>query len=157
MTKGNDGTGDTPLRDEWRTPKWLVDSLKKQYDIKVDCCADEHNAIAPFWFSKLRPFENRIEFISDTAWMNPPFSLAFKMISTFFKVVKKGVMIYRCDNIETNAWQLIANNADWIFVFNRRIQYEGEEGKGARFGSALAGKNIPPPTNLPGYILWCKK
>ena len=90
--------------------------------------------------------------------MNPPFSKAFKMFEHFFKVVNKGVCIYRCDNMETKVWQdIILPNASWIFIPNKRIKYEGHEGKGSRFPSALIGFNVEPPKNINGVVLWLKK
>ena len=86
-------------------------------------------------------------------WMNPPFSKATAMFEHFFKVVIHGVAIYRCDNMETQLWALILNEADWVHIFNKRINYEGHKGKGARFGSALFGVGVPPPKNLEGTTI----
>jgi len=41
--KGNDGKGDTPERDLWKTKQELFDSLDKQYNFTFDCCANEEN------------------------------------------------------------------------------------------------------------------
>ncbi len=90
--------------------------------------------------------------------MNPPFSLAREMFEHFFKVVSKGVAIYRCDNLETSLWQeVILANADWVFIPKGRISYEGKEGKGSRFPSALIGKGIPIPKELKGFTLKVQK
>ena len=86
--------------------------------------------------------------------MNPPFSLAWKMFEHFFKVVKRGVAIYRCDNFETGVWQkIIFPKCSWVFIPNRRVCYDGLDGDGARFPSALIGFNVDPPKNIEGICL----
>ena len=153
--KGNDGTGNIPERDTWETPQTLWDELDKQYDFTFDCCASTNN-------TKTKRFSNNFlrDYLfnsSHTCWMNPPFSLAYEMFEHFFKVVTKGVAIYRCDNMETAIWQdIILKGADWVFVPKGRISYEGKVGKGSRFPSALIGKGVPVPKGLKGYTLEVK-
>lgn len=138
-------------RDSWETPHELFIKLDLQYSIEVDCCATEKNSKTNRYY---KYFESANKII-DMAWMNPPFSKAYKMFKHFFKVVKKGVAIYRCDNMETKVWQdIIFPNASWIFIPNKRIKYEGQNGKGARFPSALIGFNINKPMNLKGVNLF---
>ena len=131
-------------RDSWETPQKLWDELNKQYNFTFDCCANEENKKTSEWVCDFKTISN--ELVNDISWMNPPFSKAYEMFEHFFKVVSKGVAIYRCDNMETKVWQeIIFPNASWIFVFNKRVRYEGQEGKGARFPSALIGFNVPLP------------
>ncbi len=149
--KENDGTGNIEARDEWQTPEWLFDKLMLQYGFCYDCCASHVN-------KKTERFSGNFLKTKDVrgyAWMNPPFSKALEMFQHFFEVVKKGVIIYRCDNFEIKVWQeVIFPHADWVFIFNKRISYEGMEGSGARFPSALAGVGVEPPKNIPGKILY---
>lgn len=149
--KGNDGTGNTEERDTWQTPQWLFEKLDNQYKFEFDCCASNDN-------SKCEEFSSNFEFmmheVDEESWMNPPFSKAHEMFEHFFKVIKKGVAIYRCDNMETKIWQdIILKNASWVFIPKGRISYEGKEGKGSRFPSALIGFNVEPPVGLDGYSL----
>lgn len=148
--KANNGKGNNPLRDNWITPSWLYDDLKKQYKFEFDCCATTEN-------KKCRSYSSDFEKIyamDRTAWMNPPFSIVWKMFVHFFKVVKKGVAIYRCDNFETALWQdIIFPNASWVFVPNRRISFEGLDGDGARFPSALIGYHVPISKFVKGVAL----
>ena len=151
--KGNDGTGNVEKRDNWQTPQWLFDKLNKQYKFEFDCCASQHN-------KKCESFTSHFEEIEchgnvDVCWMNPPFTKAKMMFEHFFKVVNKGVAIYKCDNIETKLWIDIMKKADWIFVFDGRIHYEGKSGKGARFGSALIGVGLDYPKLECGQLLIC--
>lgn len=149
--KGNDGKGNIPERDEWETPSWVFDPLMDQYGFEFDCCAIEKNTKTKE-FSK-EDFQDIME-LDKIAWMNPPFSKAYAMFRHFFKIVKKGVAIYRCDNLETALWQKeIFPNCSWIFIPNKRIVYEGMDGNGSRFPSALIGFNVPKPTGLKGVIL----
>ncbi len=153
----NNETGNTSLRDEWQTPKKLWNKLNEQYKFSIDCCANKENTKCKHYYycSKEKPFENynSISFIY-TCWMNPPFSKAFLMFEHFFKVIKKGVAIYRCDNMETKIWQeIIFKNANWIFIFNKRISYEKFKGSGSRFPSSLIGIGVKPPINLNDTIL----
>jgi site-specific DNA-methyltransferase (adenine-specific) len=148
--KGNNGSGNIESRDEWETPQWLFDILHKQFNFKYDCCASNNN-------SKITHFANRfeeVEYVDGTAWMNPPFSKALELFRHFFKVVGKGVAIYRCDNFETKIWQeVIFPNASWVFIPNKRIAYKGMGGKGSRFPSALIGFNVPEIESLDGITL----
>ncbi len=152
--KANSGKGNNVSRDEWETPKWLFDILHKQYKFTADCCANSENA-------KVYHYSDDFLSIKESdiiSWMNPPFSIAWKMIEHFFKVIKRGVAIYRADNFETGIWQnVIFPNADWIFIPNRRINYEGLSGEGSRFPSALIGIGVEPPKELSGVTLFVHK
>lgn len=149
--KANDGSGNIPERDEWETPVWLFNNLDKQYHFDVDLCANSENTKVinsyPLDFLK---------FTSGTymSWMNPPFSKAKEMFIHFFDSVQCGVAIYRCDNLETDIWQnVIFPNCSWIFIPNKRIVYDGLNGNGARFPSALIGLNVDPPKYIDGICL----
>lgn len=151
--KGNNGKGNTPLRDIWQTPQWLYDIIDKQYSFSFDCCATDDNSKAPGYSDDFLNIKK--DWITETCWMNPPFSIAWKMFEHFFKVVETGVAIYRCDNLETGLWQrVILPNATWVFIPNRRISYEGLDGDGARFPSALIGYHVDPPKGLDGTVLF---
>jgi hypothetical protein len=154
-TQGNDGSGNIEERDNWETPKWLFNKLDEQYNFDVDCCASPRNK-KTFNFSNNFLNSPVIETF-ECAWMNPPFSKATEMFEHFFKIVRKGVCIYRCDNLETKLWQeVILKNATWILIPNGRISYEGKAGKGSRFPSALIGFNVEPPKEVEGTILIIK-
>ena len=150
--KGNDGTGNVVDRDDWQTPTKLFDSLDRQYEFNFDCCASEENSKCVVWQDDFLIVKNKL--IHEVAWMNPPFSKCFEMFDHFFKVVEKGVAIYRCDNMETKVWQdIILKHATWVLIPKGRISYEGKEGKGSRFPSALIGFNVSIPENVEGAIL----
>lgn len=154
--KGNDGSGNTVERDEWQTNQELWDKLNNQYNFFIDCCANKQNSKCNRYFERFKD----CDFIHDniTCWMNPPFSKSLEMFRHFFKVVSKGVAIYRCDNMETKIWQeVILKNATWIFLPNKRIAYDGMEGKGSRFPSALIGYNVEPVKGLDGTLLFVGK
>lgn len=152
--KGNDGTGNVVERDDWQTPQWLFDKLHSQYTFIFDCCATRENSKCAMYSPNFKVIEKDLGY---TFWMNPPFSLAREMFEHFFKVVEKGISIYRCDNMETKLWQeVILKNADWVFIPQGRISYEGKEGTGSRFPSALIGKGLDAPKELEGYTLFVK-
>lgn len=154
--KANNGSGDNPARDLWQTPKELFDTLNKQYDFNFDCCASKENKKCEFWHDDFEKVGTEEAGLSDDsiAWMNPPFSKAREMFEHFFDVVHKGVAIYRCDNLETRIWQkIIFPNVDWVFIPHKRIAYEGMNGNGSRFPSALIGVGVEPPIELKGTIL----
>lgn len=152
--KANNGSGNTIDRDEWQTPQWLFDKLNEQYDFEYDCCAGEDNAKTILYSTS--------DFLDVTicnyrCWMNPPFSKAKEILKHFFNVVECGVAIYRCDNMEWSMWQeIIFKKASWIFIPKGRIHYEGINGKGCRFPSALIGFNVDPPKGLTGTTLFLK-
>ena len=155
MMRGNDGTGNVVDRDDWETPQLLWDLLNEQYNFTVDCCANENNKKGRFHF---KDFKLHIGDVRYTYWMNPPFSKAREMFEHFFKVVSKGVAIYRCDNMETKIWQeVILPNASWVFIPRGRISYEGSKGKGSRFPSAIIGFNVEEPKiHIKGTVLRVK-
>jgi len=158
--KGNNGTGNIEERDLWQTDQELFDKLNLQYNFLWDCCANFDNTKCQL-FSDDFEIVNKIE---ETAWMNPPFTKAKEMFSHFYKVVKKGVAIYRCDNMETKVWQeVILKNANWILIPKGRWSYNffdftrsGVKNKGSRFPSALIGFNLEPPKEIEGTILYLK-
>ena len=151
MTKGNDGTGNIPERDNWRTPQRLFDQLNQQYDFRFDCCADAINRKTTNFSWDFLNVKHDIEYL---CWINPPFSKAYQMLEHFFKVCNKGVGIYRSDNMESKLWQdIILKHSDWILILKGRVNYEGHKGKGARFPSSLFGVGIPPPEGLNGTVL----
>jgi len=140
--KANNGSGNVPARDNWETPKELFDKLNKQYKFNFDCCARDGNSKCKTWSENFEEIEQKY-MLHTISWMNPPFSKSERMFKHFFKVVLQGVAIYRCDNMETKVWQeVILANADWVFIPKGRISYEGKEGKGSRFPSALIGNGV---------------
>jgi len=156
--KGNDGTGNIPERDLWETKQEFWDKLNKQYDFTFDCCASKENTKCEFYSSNFE--EQSIKHNSICCWMNPPFSKPIEMFKHFFKIVQKGVAIFRCDNMETKVWQdIILKNATWIFIPKGRISYTPFEtgdmrnGMGSRFPSALIGFNVEPPVGLDGATI----
>ena len=160
--KGNDGKGNIPERDLWETQQELWNKLDKQYSFIFDCCASEGNTKTNLHSSDFKNVKKE-DIVNMCCWMNPPFSNSFEMFKHFFKVVERGVAIYRCDNMETKVWQeIILKNADWIFIPKGRISYTPFEtknmrnGMGTRFPSALIGINVPPPEDIDGKILFTK-
>jgi len=140
-------------RDEWQTPAWLFNILNAQYGFTFDCCANEENRKCERYSSDFLNVVER-DVANDVCWMNPPFSKAYEMFQHFFEVCKRGVAIYRCDNMETKVWQdVIFPHATWIFIPATRIQYEGLQGKGVRFPSALIGYNVNPPRGIDGVLI----
>lgn len=141
---------DAPARDDWRTPSELWGLLDQRFNFTFDCCAQPHNA-------KCERFTN--DFLHEilpreaVCWMNPPFSQAKLMIDRWLDLGLTGVIIYRCDNLETEIWQRMLKRCDWVFFPKKRIQYEGHEGKGAMFASALIGFGVEPYSPIAGRFL----
>ena len=155
--KGNDGRGNNPERDDWETPYQLFNILDEQYNFTFDCCATESNKKTERYSNNFLEITKEI-LKEEVCWMNPPFSKAKEMFDHFFKVVTKGVAIYRCDNMETKVWQdIILPNATWIFIPKGRINYTYNpnlrNGKGTRFPSALIGFNVELIKNITGNLL----
>lgn len=159
--KGNDGKGDISDRDLWETKQELFNKLDNQYKFTFDCCASQTNTKCSNFSSD---FDKCNINFKEVCWMNPLFSKALCMFNTFFKKVKKGIAIYRCDNMETNIWQtIILKHADWIFIPKGRVSYTPFEvgnmrnGNGTRFLSALIGIGLETPKNLVGESLFTKQ
>ena len=156
--KGNDGKGNIESRDLWQTKQELFDLLDSQYKFTFDCCANFNNKKTPLYtdnFLSVQP----IRMAHHICWMNPPFSKSKEMFEHFFKVVKRGVAIFRIDNPETKVWQeIIFPHASWIFIPKGRVSYtpfdiDMRGGNGTRFPSALIGFNVPPIESLGGITL----
>ena len=156
IRKTNSGKGNIIERDEWQTPQSIFDDLNKQYNFLLDCCANKDNSKCPKFCVDF--LECGFVWLKNIAWMNPPFSKAYEMFEHFFKVINTGVAIYRCDNMETALWQdVILKHCSWILIPKGRISYEGKEGKGSRFPSALIGFNVDVPKYIYGSILQNRK
>lgn len=161
--KGNNGTGNVEERDLWQTDEDLFNKLDKQYKFDFDCCANKNNTKCEMFSNNFEEY-NESDISNFICWMNPPFTKAKEMFKHFFKEVKKGVCIYRCDNMETKVWQeIILNNATWILIPKGRWSYNFFEytrgkvkNKGSRFPSALIGFNVEPPKNVEGKVLYLK-
>lgn len=151
--KGNNGLGNVIQRDIWQTPQVLFNALNSQYKFTFDCCADAKNRKVAHYADDFLKFKFRE--IKGCCWMNPPFSKAYEMFKQFFEVVDSGVAIYRCDNMETSVWQeVILKNCNWVFIPKGRIGYEGMDGTGSRFPSALIGFNVDIPMSINGNVLF---
>ena len=152
--KANNGSGNISDRDNWETPQELFNKLNEQYHFDFDCCANVKNYKC---YHYANDFELGIPFngcYSTSGWMNPPFSMACKMFIHFFQTIKHGVAIYRCDNLETGIWQkVIFPNCDWVFFPKGRVNFEGLDGMGSRFPSALIGVGVEPPKYLEGVTV----
>lgn len=58
--------------DEWGTPRWLFDSLNREFGFTIDVCATKENAKCDKYFTQeqnglLRSWEDEV------VWMNPPY------------------------------------------------------------------------------------
>jgi phage N-6-adenine-methyltransferase len=138
-------------KDDWRTPKWLWEILNAQYQFGVDCAATVGNTLCEEFIVEGQTMMPYAE--DKTVWVNPPFSNPWMMQNYWVKRLKK-VGIYRCDNLESRVWQqVILPNVDWVFIFSHRVNYEGHDGKGSMFGSALFGAGVLPPQGLKGTLL----
>ena len=149
--RNSNTSAERKAKDDWRTPRWLWDILNEQYRFEIDCAASEENHLCPLWIGA-REGTQPVGLVSQKlcGWVNPPFSDPW-MLQNFWISLHKRVGIYRCDNLETKVWQqLIWPNVDWVFFFFHRINYEGHEGKGAMFPSAIFSKGCPPPVGLEG-------
>lgn len=160
--KGNDGKGNVPERDSWKTSQELWSYLNKQYGFTFDCCADRNNNKTVLYSNNFLGVTQE-DLRGHVCWMNPPFSKAKQMFEHFFKVVEDGVAIYRIDNPETRIWQeTIFPECSWVFVPKGRVSYTPFDvvlmgGAGSRFPSALIGLNVPRPIGLKGVALECVK
>ena len=155
MSGRNDNTAAArKAKDDWRTPRWLWDTLNEQYKFTTDCAASRATALCPHWCG-VDGWHGSVDIrIPKVVWVNPPFSQP-SMITENWLLYLRRIGIYRADNLETKVWQeIILPNVDWVFFFSKRINYEGHDGKGAMFPSALFGSGLPPPIGLNGRIMW---
>lgn len=75
--------------DDRRTPTWLTDLVRTEFDLVWDCAASESNSVAPQWFGQGSPaciedalvmrWRDAVDVQAPTApgsalWLNPPFS-----------------------------------------------------------------------------------
>lgn len=140
------------VRDDWQTPDWLMEILKKDYDFIGDLAASEVNTKFKVFFSEENNFLQCEEFEDGIYWMNPPFSKAKAFYQHALKHNLKMVSIYKNDNPETQVWQdLIFPNFSFCFMPKGRINYADEKGviqPQAMFPSAIFGFNVKKPEEL---------
>ncbi|MHA1827921.1 MAG: hypothetical protein ACTSX6_04655 [Candidatus Heimdallarchaeaceae archaeon] len=67
--KANNGKGNNPLRDGWRTPSEIFDPLNQQYKFTYDCCANGKDNKCKSWSSNFEMYSttgiDHIYWISD--------------------------------------------------------------------------------------------
>jgi len=143
--------------DLWRTPDSLWSILDAQYHFTIDLCASEKDKKTKLFTNNLEKFIQAGEFSDDMiAWINPPFSLARKLLPMATNLPFPVVGIYRSDNQESEVWQdHLFQEADWFFYLKGRVKYEDPFGtrQSPMFPSVLWGKDVPPPEGLYGQCL----
>lgn len=103
------------LSDQWQTPTWLFDELDKEFNFRIDLCANERNCKSQFYFEDYLTNKNpgqfcvneyeTFEFIIDnlngefSCFMNPPYSNPKPFIEKAWEDSKhcKIVCLVKCD------------------------------------------------------------
>ena len=116
--KGNDGKGDTPERDLWRTKQELFDSLDKQYNFTFDCCANLKNRKTPQYSSEFHKLDDLSQYI---CWMNPPFKQVGKWVKKAYNESQKGatVVCLVASRTNTNWWHDYCMKGEVRFIKGR--------------------------------------
>lgn len=158
---------DGPRRDDWRTPAWLRDLIKDQYEIFWDLAACRESSLGYNNYSAEQSFlEGDGIGWANIAWLNPPFSLAEKFFERVADTMRcapstRLLAIYKA-NLETETWQKhILPTCSWVFAPRGRIAYDepvsgGVKKSSPQFASLLIGWNVPPPKGVPGTLLITK-
>lgn len=154
-----------PRRDDWRTPKWLRENVREQYEPQWDLAACESSSLGRlgFWSQEESFLTASPGFWTGVGWMNPPFSQAEAFFARVVWVLAcqptlQLVAIYKA-NLETATWQEhILPTCSWVFAPKGRVAYEepvtgGVKKSSPQFASLLVGWNVPPPRGIPGTLL----
>ena len=137
-------SGSFAQRDDWITPRWITEAvLSGVPTMSWDLAASRENTVCPFYFTEEDSFLDAElwRLGASEAWMNPPFSKAKDFFSRCFSEKVAFVGIYKASNLETQTWELILKNCDYLAIFKGRVPYVNpdtfETEPNVPFGSAL--------------------
>ena len=131
---------------------WLFNHLNEQYNFKFDCCGTKENTRC-LRYPRSGKFTD-INELNEIAWMNPSQEKPDFMFEHFFKIIKGGIAIYRCDNMNSNIWQdIIIPKGHWVFILNEKQNNDNFIISELKFPTAIIGIGVNLPEGLNGRVL----
>lgn len=136
--------------DMWETPRWLVRQLEDLLGVTFvhDICATAENAKCPSywtedddalsqdWHSKMLMLRRELanyNIQTPAFWLNPPYSNVTPWLEMAIEAANLGVLVVAVLNDDRSTlWyqNLMENQAHTVLVPDKRIKFEGRNGKG---------------------------
>ena len=156
-------------KDEWGTPQWLFDLLKKEFSFQLDAAASDNNALCDEYFTEEQDalqydWKDGDLCRIDTVFLNPPYSAGNidRFMQKAYEESQKGavvVCLVPCAT-DTKWWHNYAMKAQEIRFIKGRVRFVGydEDGKqvanSPTFSSCVVifWKKEPEATNDPPVI-----
>lgn len=134
-------------RDSWRTPPWLFDALKQEFEFGLDAAASPENALCADYFTRDdNALEQSWSEVADghAVFCNPPYSRGSKekFIQKAIEEKSKGVKsVFVVPALPSEGWFPWGEASEVRFITGR-VNFvhptENREVKGASFGTCIA-------------------
>ena len=118
----------TSLKQNWRTPKWLFESVQRITGLtfNVDAASDEDNKLCKANFTQDNSFLEAEVAQGNVVWCNPPFNRKSEFIKKFKEEVAYGVLLLPCDTGST--WFREAYDAcSYVIFLTGRVSFCDED------------------------------
>jgi len=150
--------------DEWATPAWLFEPLRREFGLELDVCASHENYKLPNYLTEeddaleAEWYETCIENdLAPRVWCNPPYSRA--LMGPFMQKCvlewKKGCLVVALVKTDhTTAWwkQCVAQ-AQIIRLLEKRVRFVGAPAV-APFGNSVVIFNPGQRSISPTVVSW---
>lgn len=114
-----------PIRQTWRTPRWLFEAMNGRCRFTLDAYADEDNALCERFNSREEPLRNL--WAGERVFANPPFSRCAEAVDKALSDEPEAAALVLPANISTRWFQRLTEEAE-IVSFDRRIAYDPPPG-----------------------------
>jgi len=151
------GETDVPLRDCWRTPRWLVDALACRWQFGLDAAASINDRVLPIPYIGPDHTDPRQRDALEVSWslisvghpvfLNPPYSQASGGIFGWVnKAIMEGkkvpVVAVLPDTISCKWFKLAMETAYEVHFFSRRVGFDPPPG-------------VPKSSPRAGTVVFC--
>jgi phage N-6-adenine-methyltransferase len=125
------------MKDERRTPRWLFDSINREFNFTLDAAATSENALVPCHFT-LAQNSLQQDWSSHRVWCNPPYSqdCIKKWVNKALRSRQALTVMLVPGDSSTKASQRMLYNATAILFLNERLKFDNEP-SGAKFANWL--------------------
>jgi phage N-6-adenine-methyltransferase len=127
--------GTTGGKDEWRTPRWLFETLDGIFHFTVDAAANAENALVPRYWDQGQDALQQ-DWSQETVWCNPPYSRPAPFLKKA-STARLAAVLLRADCLATH--YTAACLPAYLAVRKGRIPFEPPPGQTGRGGAAPFG------------------
>jgi phage N-6-adenine-methyltransferase len=122
------------IRDCWSTPRPLATRLVDLFDVQIDLCADETNAVVPDFLSAednalIVPWASLFESYTGVGWCNPPYSDITPWVKKArYERTRGFTTVMLVPDTTSSPWFRLAVRSAGLFFFDGRIQFDPPPG-----------------------------